>query len=60
MSVPGDSTKAFAAATTAGAASIDRSVVVANAGSGKTYLPANRLIRRLIPERRRTGPPDIP
>ncbi|MFO0961693.1 MAG: UvrD-helicase domain-containing protein [Phycisphaerales bacterium] len=55
MSVPGDSTAAFAAATTAGAASIDRSVVVANAGSGKTYLLANRLIRWLIQERRRSG-----
>ncbi len=32
-----------------------RSVVIANAGSGKTYLLANRLIRWMIQERRATG-----
>ena len=34
---------------------ITRSVVIANAGSGKTYLLANRLIRWMIEERRATG-----
>ena len=33
----------------------DRSVVVANAGSGKTYLLANRIVRWMLEERRRTG-----
>ncbi len=33
----------------------DRSVVVANAGSGKTYLLANRIIRWMLEERRRNG-----
>jgi ATP-dependent exoDNAse (exonuclease V) beta subunit len=33
---------------------ITRSVVIANAGSGKTYLLANRLIRWMIEERRAT------
>jgi ATP-dependent exoDNAse (exonuclease V) beta subunit len=33
----------------------DQSVVVANAGSGKTYLLANRIIRWMLQERRRTG-----
>ncbi len=32
-----------------------RSVVVANAGSGKTYLLANRIIRWMLEERRRSG-----
>ena len=32
-----------------------RSVVVANAGSGKTYLLANRIIRWMLEERRRGG-----
>lgn len=34
---------------------ITRSVVIANAGSGKTYLLANRLIRWMIEERRATN-----
>ena len=39
---------------------ITRSVVIANAGSGKTYLLANRLIRWMIEERRatKTASPD--
>ena len=32
-----------------------KSVVVANAGSGKTYLLANRIVRWMLEERRRTG-----
>lgn len=32
-----------------------RSVVVANAGSGKTYLLANRIVRWMLEEHRRTG-----
>jgi ATP-dependent exoDNAse (exonuclease V) beta subunit len=33
----------------------DRSVVVANAGSGKTYLLANRLARWMLEQQKRTG-----
>ena len=33
----------------------NRSVVVANAGSGKTYLLANRIVRWMLEERRRSG-----
>ena len=32
-----------------------RSVVVANAGSGKTYLLANRIVRWMLEERRASG-----